>query len=38
MRFSTANTTPSDVHTPIAVDPSFIASMAYSIYKNTLIS
>jgi hypothetical protein len=29
-RFSTASTTPSLVAIPIAVDPSFIASVAYS--------
>lgn len=30
MRFSTARTTPSEVHIPIAVEPNLIASIAYS--------
>lgn len=32
-RFSAARTTPSDVHTAMAVDPSLMASMAYSTWK-----
>ena len=36
MRFSTASTTPSEVWMPIAVEPSLIASIAYSTcYLNT---
>lgn len=30
IRFSTPNTTPSDVQIPIAVEPNLIASIAYS--------
>lgn len=30
IRFSTPNTTPSDVRIPIAVEPNLIASIAYS--------
>merc|ERR1719264_677185 len=33
-RFSTASTTPSAVTTPIAVEPSLMASMAYSTWKR----
>merc|ERR1719264_1123102 len=34
MRFSTASTTPSEVTTPMAVEPSLIASIAYSTWKR----
>ena len=34
MRFSTASTTPSVVWIPTAVEPSLIASMAYSTYRT----
>mmetsp|Transcript_17044 Transcript_17044/g.50876 ORF Transcript_17044/g.50876 Transcript_17044/m.50876 type:complete len:276 (-) Transcript_17044:174-1001(-) len=34
MRFSTASTTPSDVFTPMAVEPSLIASIAYSTWNS----
>jgi len=34
MRFSTARTTPSFVRTPTTVDPSLIASIAYSTWKR----
>ncbi|CAD1471937.1 unnamed protein product, partial [Heterotrigona itama] len=34
IRFSTTNTTPSNVAIPMAVEPSFIASMAYSTWNN----
>ena len=34
IRFSTANTTPSAVWMPMAVEPSLMASMAYSTLKK----
>lgn len=34
MRFSTASTTPSSVRMPTTVEPSLIASIAYSTWKS----